>query len=70
MIIDLYYINKDGEIVLIDFKSDNVNDEQEILNRYALQLKIYREALEKRMQKKVKKTIIYSTKFNKYINID
>ena len=41
-IIDLYYINKDDELVLVDYKTDYVenNDEKSLKEKYDIQLKI------------------------------
>ena len=68
-VIDLYYINKNGNIVLIDFKTDKLENEQEFINRYKLQLELYKEALEKLTNKKVEKVYIYSFYLNKEIEL-
>ena len=62
-IIDLYYINKDDELVLVDYKTDYVeNNNEEILKeKYDIQLAIYKKALEKALDRKVDKVYIYST---------
>ena len=62
-IIDLYYINKNNELVLVDYKTDYIEKGQEniIINRYKEQLYLYKEALEKSLNKKVDKVMIYST---------
>ena len=69
-VIDLYYINKNDELILVDYKTDrNVNDD--ILNeRYKNQLLLYKAALEKSLKRKVSKTMIYSTFLNKLIAIN
>ena len=70
-IIDLYYITKEDELILIDFKTDYVpnNDEKILANKYNLQLKLYKKALESATGKQVNKTFIYSTYLEKEINI-
>jgi len=62
-IMDLYYINKNDELVLVDYKTDYVekNEEQKLIEKYEEQLKLYEEALEKALNRKVNKAIIYST---------
>ena len=62
-IIDLYYINKNNEVVLVDYKTDYVEkgEEEKIINRYKEQLELYKEAIEKSLDRKVSKVIIYST---------
>ena len=68
-IIDLYYINKDDELVLLDYKTDYVKqgDEQLLINRHKSQLKLYKDALENGLNKKVEKIYIYSTGLGKEI---
>ena len=68
-IIDLYYIDKENNLVLVDYKTDyvNSNDEKELIDKYKTQLKLYKRALEKALNKKVMHTYIYSTYFNKNI---
>ena len=68
-IIDLYYINKNDELVLVDYKTDYVlnEDGQELTVKYKKQLEIYKQALEKSLNRKVDKTYIYSLYLNKEI---
>ena len=68
-IIDLYFINENDELVLVDYKTDNVETEEELIKRYKVQLDLYKKALEEIIGKNVAKTIIYSFKLNKEINI-
>ena len=62
-IIDLYYIDKDNNLVLLDYKTDfaKEGDEQILINRHKSQLMLYKKALEGALNKKVDKVIIYST---------
>ena len=61
-IIDLYYISKDDELVLLDYKTDYVEKGKEnlLLDKYKKQLEIYKDALESALDRKVDKTFIYS----------
>lgn len=70
-VIDLYYISKDNKLVLVDYKTDYVtnNNEQELVEKYKVQLELYKRALEKALNRKVDKIEIYSTYLNKIINI-
>ena len=70
-IIDLYYIDKDDKIVLVDYKTDYVErgNEQSLINKYEVQLNLYKEALEKALNKKVDKVIIYSIWLQKELEI-
>lgn len=66
-VIDLYYINKNDELVLIDYKTDYIENgkEHELAEKYELQLKIYKDALESALNKKVSKMGIYSVRTGK-----
>lgn len=68
-IIDLYYINDKGNIVLVDFKTNNISDESEFIKKYEKQIKIYKRALEVLTGKIVEKSYIYSFYLDKEIEI-
>lgn len=61
-IIDLYYIDKNDNLVLIDFKTDYISQEpnakEKILEKYKVQLEIYKTALEQALGRKVNKTAL------------
>ena len=65
-IIDLYYINKNDEIILVDYKTDK-KSENELKKCYNNQLEIYKEAIENSLNKNVSRIYIYSTYLNKTI---
>lgn len=58
-IIDVFFV-EEGQIVLLDYKTDVIDSMQALRNRYAVQLDYYEEALRKLMQCKVKEKILYS----------
>lgn len=68
-IIDLYYINSNNEVILVDYKTDWVEEgeEQGLVDKYTKQLEIYANALEKSLEQKVAKKYIYSVRLNKMI---
>lgn len=70
-IIDLYYINKKGELILVDYKTDYVEkgNEKELVIKYRKQLDLYKQALEEALNRKVEKSYIYSTYLGKEIEI-
>ena len=68
-VIDLYFVDKDGNLILVDYKTDKNVDEQTLKQRYLNQLNMYEIALEKSLNMKVSKKIIYSTTLNKCIEI-
>ena len=68
-IIDLYYINKDDKLILVDYKTDYVQTEEELIQKYKIQLQIYKKALEQALNKKVYKVYIYSTYLNHPVEV-
>lgn len=70
-IIDLYYIDKDDKLVLLDYKTDYVEDKNEVIlvQKYKKQLDLYKLALESALNKKVDKVYIYSVYLGKEIEI-
>ena len=68
-IIDLYYITKDEELILVDYKTDKVKEEAELIEKYKIQLDIYKKALERALKRKVDSVYIYSTNLGKEIKI-
>ena len=70
-IIDLYFINQSGEVVLVDYKTDYVEKgkENELIQKYSKQLEIYKKALEQALGKCVDKCYIYSVYLEKMLEI-
>ncbi|MBR0351386.1 MAG: helicase-exonuclease AddAB subunit AddA [Clostridia bacterium] len=70
-IIDLFYINENDEVILVDYKTDYVENgnEKELINKYKIQLDLYKQALEKALNKKVEKTYLYSVYLDKILLI-
>ena len=71
-IIDLYAIDNDDKIILVDYKTDFVvnGDESSLVKKYYNQLKIYKQALEEALNKHVENVYIYSLYLNKEIKIN
>ena len=71
-IIDVFWIEDDG-ITVLDYKTDRVDTAQELIDRYATQLKLYADALERVFairKLKVKEILIYSFRLEKLISIE
>lgn len=68
-IIDLYYINENDEIILVDYKTDYVErgKEQELIGKYKKQLDLYCKAIEEASNKEVSRIYIYSVYLGKGI---
>ena len=67
-IIDAWFFEGD-DIILMDYKTDKVDREEELAERYSIQLDYYKRALEAATGKKVKEIYIYSFKFGKDIEL-
>ena len=61
-IIDLYYIDKDGKLILVDYKTDYVpdGDVSKLEEKYKVQLELYKKALEDALGRKVDKAMIWA----------
>ncbi|MCI9015688.1 MAG: helicase-exonuclease AddAB subunit AddA [Clostridia bacterium] len=69
-VIDLYYIDKNGEVILVDYKTDYIKKgKNELIYKYQSQLLLYKRALEEALQTKVSKVYIYSTYLNEVIEV-
>ncbi|WP_300529195.1 helicase-exonuclease AddAB subunit AddA [Peptacetobacter sp.] len=70
-IIDAYF-EENEEIVLLDYKTDFVNEEnrEEVINRYRKQLEIYAKVIEEITDKKVKEQYIYLFGVDESVRID
>ena len=51
---------EEGALVIVDFKTDRIASGEELLTRYALQLALYKEALEQCLGLPVKECMLYS----------
>jgi ATP-dependent helicase/nuclease subunit A len=67
-IIDAYY-EKQGQIYLLDYKTDRVNKKEDLIQRYQTQLDYYQEALEKLTGKKVAGVYLYSYYFSETVPV-
>ncbi|MEE1258211.1 MAG: helicase-exonuclease AddAB subunit AddA [Lachnospiraceae bacterium] len=68
-VIDAFFYDEKGDIILLDYKTDRVGKAEELQQRYRAQLDYYQEALEQITGKKVVKRYIYSFKLDKEIEV-
>ena len=61
---------ENGETIVVDYKTDNVKDEEELKRRYSGQLSIYKRAAEEIFSQPVKETLIFSLRLNKTVVLD
>ena len=67
-IIDAWF-EEDGELVIVDYKTDQIEEgeEQTLLDLYQIQMVYYAQALKQITQKKVKEAVIYSLALQKEV---
>ena len=63
------FFEEDGEIVIVDYKTDRVSDEAQLRDRYSAQLELYRAAIEQSTEKIVKQCVLYSVTLGKTVEI-
>ena len=68
-IVDAYF-EEDGELVIVDYKTDAIHHPEELIARYKEQLKYYKEALGKLTAKKVKELVLYSYALNQSVKVE
>ena len=68
-VIDVFF-EEDEKIVVLDYKTDNVQSEAELIDRYRAQLDYYGEALTKLKGKPISQEVLYSFGLNKNIVIE
>lgn len=67
-VIDLLFV-KDDVYTIVDYKTDNVMDLNELKSRYQVQLDLYEIGIRQIMDAKTIRKFIYSIKLNKYIEV-
>ena len=66
--VDCVFVEDDG-IVVVDFKTDRIKNEQDLSLAYGEQLNIYAKACQKIFELPIKQKIIYSFALNKEIEL-
>lgn len=65
---DLVFVEDDGAVI-VDYKTDNINDVNVLAERYKSQMRIYIEATQKAQDIRVKECILYSLKLKTAISL-
>ena len=68
-VVDMYIVTKEGKHIIIDFKTDKVEDQAGLLDRYKIQLKVYKKAIEAAYDIKTDGVYIYSFVLQKLIEV-
>lgn len=56
---------ENGELVLVDYKTDKADSEEELIDKYKNQIAFYKKAVAKTLMKPVKEAVLYSFSLNK-----
>ena len=67
-IIDAFFV-EDGEIVLVDYKTDRVKTPEELRDRYRTQMEFYKTALQTILGLPVKEMLLYSFALNDTVEV-
>lgn len=67
-IIDVFF-EENGEMVLLDYKTDRVKNGKELADKYRAQIELYRSAIERATGKKVKEQLLYSFCLNEVVEL-
>ena len=67
-VLDCCY-EKNGQLIIVDYKTDRLSSHAEFIDRYGLQLQLYRLGLYDLYGKKADKLYIYSFYLNEVIEI-
>ena len=68
-IIDLYFIDEFDKLVLVDYKTDRVENIEELIPKYKTQLDLYKQALKEALEREVDEVYIYSVYKGKEIEL-
>ena len=63
------YFVENGQIVLLDYKTDYVDELSELSERYGVQMQLYKKAAENVTGMKVKECLIYSVQKGRTIKV-
>ena len=69
-VIDLLVETAEGELILIDYKTDRLTDPVRIRQRYQIQLDLYRGAVESILGRQVDKTYLYLLQNGSFVPMD
>ena len=69
-VVDFFAVKNSGKIVLIDYKYSNERNPEKLINRYKLQLKLYKEAIVKGISMEVDEVYLLNLKWNKLIKVE
>ena len=69
-VIDLLVETANGELILIDYKTDRLTDTERIRQRYQIQLDMYKKAVEAILNRKVAQVYLYLLQNGSVVSMD
>jgi ATP-dependent helicase/nuclease subunit A len=69
-VIDLLVETAEGELILIDYKTDRLTDHDRIRRRYHIQLDMYKNAVEAILGRKVSRSYLYLLQNGSFVPVD
>ena len=69
-VIDLLVETANGELILIDYKTDRLTDTERIRQRYQIQLDMYKKAVEAILNRKVAQVYLYLLQNGSFVSMD
>lgn len=69
-VIDCFYENSDGSYTVVDYKTDRVRTDAELVDRHRVQLSYYKRAVESMTGKSVTKLLLYSFALDRAIEVE
>ena len=66
-VIDCFFENPDGSFTVVDYKTDRVKTDEELVKRHSVQLNYYKRAVERMTGSRVSELLLYSFALNREI---
>jgi len=68
-VVDMYIVTNDNKHIIIDFKTDKLDSKQQFIDRYRIQLHVYKKAIETAYNIEIDKVYIYSFNLKEIIEV-
>jgi len=65
----MYIVTNDNKHIIIDFKTDKLDSKQQFIDRYRIQLHVYKKAIETAYNIEIDKVYIYSFNLKEIIEV-
>ena len=68
-VLDVLFEDENGQLVLLDYKTDQTNDEARLRHRYAVQIALYAESIEEILGRKIAERYLYLLQHSTFISM-